>query len=266
MLLVFRLFPMILAWLFTLQEARYQLAENNVVVRFGEKRLEPEAGPVMALAVDAREQLLEKYHLTLPSPVEIRLSATTAEFCQRTGRPWWQSSIYRDRIIYLQPVRVLRERGILATTLRHELMHQLVDEHAKGNGPRWLYEALAIYNSGEIEFLKLRPSNGNFNKESQSKQASQKVKTDRLTWRELENRLQGINSREESEHLYFQLYHLGRFLEQKFQPPQITALLLQLGKADSLAQACREALGISAKNLEQSWLQYCMKAFATSAR
>jgi hypothetical protein len=209
---------------------------------------------------------MEKYHLASSAPVKIRLSTTTAEFCQRTGRPWWQSSIYRDRIIYLQPVRVLRERGILATTLRHELMHQLVDEHAKGNGPKWLYEALAIYHSGEIEFLKPRSSTGNLNTESQGKPASQTAPIDRLTWRELENRLQERNSREENEHLYFQLYHLGRFLEQKFQPPQIAVLLLQLGKPASLAQACREALGISAKDLERSWLQYCAKTFATSAR
>jgi hypothetical protein len=257
---------MTLALLFTIQKATYQLAENNVVVQFGEKRLESEAHEVLAVAVEARGQLMEKYHFASPAPVEIRLSTTTAEFCQHTGRPWWQASIYRDRIIYLQPVRVLRERGILATTLRHELMHRLVDEHAKGNGPRWLYEALAIYNSGEIEFLKPQSPSGNFDKESQGKPAPHTVQTDHLTWRELENRLQGTNSRKEIERLYFQLYHLGRFLEQKFQPPQITALLLQLGKPASLAQACREALGVSAKNLEQNWLQYCAKTFVANAR
>jgi hypothetical protein len=260
------IFAMILAWLFIIQEAKYQLAENNVVVRFGEKHLESEAHEVLALAADGRTQLMEKYHLASSAPVEIRLSATTAEFCRRSGRPWWQASIYRDRIIHLQPVRVLRERGILATALRHELMHQLVDEHAKGNGPIWLYEALAIYNSGEIEFLKPQSAVENFNKESQSKPALQSAKTGRLTWHELENRLQLINSRKENEQLYFQLYHLGRFLEQKFQPPQIAALLLQLGKPASLAQACHEALGISAKDLEQNWLQYCAKTFAASAR
>lgn len=266
MLLISHIFPMILAWLFTVQEARYQLAENNVVVRFGEKRSESEAHEILALAVDGRKQLMEKYHLASSAPFEIRLSATTAEFCQRTGRPWWQASIYRDRVIYLQPVRVLRERGILATTLRHELMHQLVDEHAKGNGPRWLYEALAIYNSGEIEFLKPRSSTGKLNNESQGKPASQTAQIGRLTWRELENRLQGINRREENEHLYFQLYHLGRFLEQKFQPSKITALLLQLGKPASLAQACREALGMDEKDLEHSWLQYSAKGLSASAR
>lgn len=266
MLIAAHIFSMLLALLFIVQEAKYQLAENNVVARFGEKRLESEADEVLALAVEAREQLMEKYHLASSATVEILLSVTTAEFCQRTGTPWWQSSIYRNRIIYLQPVRVLRERGILATTLRHELMHQLVDEHAKGNGPRWLYEALAIYNSGEIEFLKPRSSNENFNKESQGRPALQTATIDRLTWDKLENRLQGKTSREESAHLYFQLYHLGRFLERKFQPPQIIALLHQLGKPASLAQACREALGISAKVLEQSWLQYCAKTFVTSAR
>jgi hypothetical protein len=265
MLSAAHIFSIILTLLFTIQKAGYQLAENNVVVRFDEKRLESEAQEVLALAVDAREQLMKKYHFT-SSSVEIRLSLTTAEFCRRTGRPWWQASIYRDHVIHLQPMRVLRERGILATTLRHELMHQLVDEYAKGNGPRWLYEALAVYNSGEIAFLKPRSSNGNFNKESQGKPALQTTKIDHLTWGELENRLQGINSRQENEQLYFQLYHLGRFLEQKFQPNQIAALLLQLGKPASLAQACREALGIDEKDLEHSWLQYSAKGFSASAR
>jgi hypothetical protein len=266
MLIAAHIFPMILALLFTIQEAKYQVAENNVVVRFSEKRFESDARQVMALAVDARKQLVERYHLTSSSPVEIRLSATTAEFCQRTGRPWWQSSIYQEHVIYLQPVRVLRERGILTTTLRHELMHQLVDERAKGNGPRWLYEALAIYNSGEIEFLKPRSSSRNLSKASRGKPVSPTVQTESLTWNELESRLEGISRREENENLYFQLYHLGRFLEQNFQPPQIAALLLQLGQPASLAQACRDALGISAKDLEQSWLQYCAKVFAASVR
>lgn len=265
MLIAASLFPVILAFLFNAQAARYQLAENNVVVRFGEKRLEAEANEVLALAVDARAQLMKKYRLA-SSPVEIRLNTTTAEFCQRTGELWWQSSIYQGHVIYLQPVRVLRERGILVTTLRHELMHRLVDEHAKGNGPRWLYEALAIYNSGEIEFLKPRPSSGNLRNASQEKPALPTAKTEGLTWSGLESRLQGINRREENELLYFQLYYLGRFLEQKFQPSQITALLLHLGKPTSLAQACRDALGISAEVLEKKWLQYGARTFAASTR
>jgi hypothetical protein len=245
MLITFHLFPLILACLFIVQEAKdYQIAENNVIVSFDEKRGEPEARGVIAIVVEARQELMEKYHLPLSAPVEIRLSPTTAEFCQRTGRPWWLSSIYQNRTIYLQPVRVLRERGILAATLRHELMHQLVDEHTKGKAPIWLFEALAVYYSGEITLLKV-PRKTN--------------KAGDLTWRGLERRLQTAASKEEFERLYFQLYHLGRFLETKFQVRQITALLLRLGEKKNFEQACLEAFGSSAEEIEPSWQRHWAK-------
>jgi hypothetical protein len=158
-----------------------------------------------------------------------------------TYRPWWQGSIYQNRIIHLQPVRVLRERGVLETTLRHELAHQLVDERARENCPAWLNEALAIYNSGEIAWLK--PN-------------TQIANGELLTWQELDRRLHNINGKEATERLYFQLYHLGRFLESLFQPRQMAALIHRLGGSTPLEQACREVLGMSAEGLEQRWLKY----------
>jgi hypothetical protein len=228
---------------------RHQIGENNVSVRFEENRGEAEAREVLAIVVAARQQLMEKFFWSAPAPVEIRLSATTAEFCRRTGRPWWQASIYQNRVIHLQPVRVLRARGILATTLRHELMHQLVDEHTKGNGPRWLYEALAISNSGEIAFLKPRPTS---------------AAEDEATWQGLEKRLQTAKTKGEFDRLYFQLYHLGQFVEQNFQSSQITALLHQLGTQAAFAEACRKALGVDSKALERRWRLYWTKT--TEAR
>ncbi len=222
----------------------HQIEENNVIVRFDEKHREAEAREVLAIAVKSQQELMEKYHLALAAPVEIHLSATTAEFCQRTGRPWWQASLYQNRVIHLQPVRVLRERGILATTLRHELMHQLVNEQSKGHAPAWLFEALAIYHSGEIAFLKPHPQNS---------------AEDDATWQGFEKRLQTAKTKDEFSRLYFQLYHLGKFLEQNFPPRQIMALLLQLGTPAAVDEACRKALGTNQKELERRWLSYWTK-------
>jgi hypothetical protein len=222
----------------------YQIAEANAIIRFTEKHEEPAAREILMIAAHSREKLTEKYRLPIKAPVEIRLSATTYEFCQVTGRPWWQASIYQGRVIYLQPVRVLRERGILETTLRHELMHQLVDENGKGNSPAWLNEALAIYNSGEVAFLK---------------PLQKKAALDELKWNRLEKRLGETTNKAEAERLYFQFYHLGQFLETIFTSGSISLLLTQLGERAPFDQACRTVFEMSAEAIEQNWLLHWTK-------
>lgn len=221
----------------------YQIAENHIILRFAEKREEAAAREILPIAAAAREELIKKYQFDLAplSGVEIRLSATTYAFCQVTGRPWWQASVYRDRVIYLQPLRVLRERGILETTLRHELMHQLADAMSKGRCPIWFSEALAVYHSGEI--VSLKP-------------ARKKAGEDELKWSALEKQLEKMASQAASERLYFQLYHLGQFFESNFSAAQIQALLLAPGPTTSFEQACQEVFGASTAELERRWLAH----------
>lgn len=218
-----------------------QIVENNITVRIAEQSAESKGREVLEVATKARQQLAEKYQLALTTPIEIRLSATTYEFCQRTGQPWWQASISRQRVIYLQPLRLLRERGILETTLRHELMHQLVEDLSKGHAPIWLNEALAIYNSGEITLLK---------------PARHKAGNTELEWRQLEKRLEENASKAEAERVYFQLYYLGQFLETAFTPAQIMALLRQLAENIPFDLACKNIFHESAAMLEKRWLYY----------
>ena len=218
-----------------------QVADNKLIIRFTNPRTESDAREILTVAANARQELAAKHDFAFAAPVEIRLSATTYEFCQMTRQPWWQASIYRDRVIYLQPLRVLRERGILAITLRHELMHHLVEEQSQGNSPRWLSEALAIYHSGEIALLK---------------PARRKVERAGLKWQQLERRLAQMANQAEAEQLYFQLYYLGQFLETQLSIAKINRLLQRLGEKTPFTQACRELWGDDIQTIENSWLQY----------
>jgi hypothetical protein len=85
--------------------------------------------------------------------LEIRLNDSTGDFTSRTGQPWWAAAATKGNRIELQPVGILKTRGVLVTTLRHELAHVVIDRVSGNRAPRWLEEGFAIYLAGEGPML-----------------------------------------------------------------------------------------------------------------
>ncbi len=81
--------------------------------------------------------------------LEIHLNESTGDFTARTGQPWWAAAATKGNRIELQPVALLKHRGVLVTTLRHELAHAVIDAVSNNRAPRWLEEGFAIYLAGE---------------------------------------------------------------------------------------------------------------------
>jgi SpoIID/LytB domain protein len=81
--------------------------------------------------------------------LEIRLNESTGDFTSRTGQPWWAAAATKGHRIELQPVGLLKRRGVLTTTLRHEFAHVVIDEVSRNRAPRWLEEGFALYLAGE---------------------------------------------------------------------------------------------------------------------
>jgi hypothetical protein len=152
-----------------------------------------DANLVLTTLESARADFLRRASAASISPpriptLEIRLNDSTGDFTARTGQPWWAAAATKGNRIELQPVGILKRRGVLTTTLRHELAHVVIDAVSHDRAPRWLEEGFAIYLAGEGPMF--------------SRHAS---KT-KLASAEIEKRLFRPGSQQEMRTLYAQAY------------------------------------------------------------
>ena len=79
------------------------------------------------------------------STPRLKVYATVSAFRDSTGEPGWVAASTRGRTIQLQPPDVLQQAGTLESTLRHELLHMLIESYARPGTPLWFREGLVLY-------------------------------------------------------------------------------------------------------------------------
>lgn len=94
----------------------------------------------------ARDDLVSKLGVMAPR-VTLRFHATTDDYERVTGRAWFTSGAVITGQVHLLPVAVLRERGTLERTIRHELVHLMIDA-ALSSRAAWVREGAAIHFAG----------------------------------------------------------------------------------------------------------------------
>ena len=112
-----------------------------------------DAEAVLSLLQSSRKSLLARVAaagIKVQFPVlEVVVNETTGDFVSRTGLPIWAAAATRGNKIELQPLETLKRRRILETTLRHELVHTMIELVSRGRAPRWLAEGFALHLAGE---------------------------------------------------------------------------------------------------------------------
>jgi hypothetical protein len=109
-----------------------------------------DANQVLTILENARADYLRRAgNPSSPPLLDIRINESTGDFTGRTGQPWWAAAATKGNKIELQPVAILKRRGVLNTTLKHELAHVVIDFVSHDRAPRWLEEGFAIYLAGE---------------------------------------------------------------------------------------------------------------------
>ena len=99
------------------------------------------------MAARARDEVAKALGVS-PPPVTLRFHPTTDDYERVTGQAWFTSGAVVNGALHLLPLTVLRDRGVLERTIRHELVHVMADA-ALGTRPVWVREGAAIYFAGE---------------------------------------------------------------------------------------------------------------------
>jgi hypothetical protein len=79
----------------------------------------------------------------------VRTWQTTEDFIQATRQPGWVAGSNDGRVIDLQPLDLLKRKGIIESTLRHELTHLVVRRLRAPGVPQWYEEGLVLFLTGE---------------------------------------------------------------------------------------------------------------------
>lgn len=108
---------------------------------------EGERGAITDLAARARFDLARTLGMPVPR-ITLRFHPTVDSYERATGQPWFTSGAVVNGDIHLLPPTVLRDRGTLERTIRHELVHVITGTALAGR-PLWVREGAAIYFAGQ---------------------------------------------------------------------------------------------------------------------
>jgi SpoIID/LytB domain protein len=109
---------------------------------------EGERKAIAQLTARARDDLARTLGVMPPARMTVRFHPTTDDYERATSQPWFTSGAVVSAEVHLLPLAVLRERGVLERTVRHELVHLMADA-ILDRRPAWVREGAAIYFAGE---------------------------------------------------------------------------------------------------------------------
>jgi stage II sporulation protein D len=103
-----------------------------------------ERDAIAALVARERDDIARTLGVTAPAKIAVRIHDSSSAYQQATDRPWYTLGAVVSGEMHLVPLPVLRQRGVLERTVRHELVHVMADAAFAGR-LAWVREGAAIH-------------------------------------------------------------------------------------------------------------------------
>lgn len=107
-------------------------------------------GALVALADRLRAKAEHAAGLRGPERIRVRVYPSVAAFRDATGESGTVAASTTGATIRMQPASVLRSRGVLESTVFHEMIHAVLEAHTRRDVPFWFREELAVYLEGRV--------------------------------------------------------------------------------------------------------------------
>ena len=108
---------------------------------------ERERDVVTTLIRRSRDEIVARAGVAAPATIRMTVHPSADSFGRAAGQPWWVSGATAGTAIDLLPVTVLKRRGLLERTIRHEVAHVVLDPHLAGKS-LWVREGAAFFFTG----------------------------------------------------------------------------------------------------------------------
>jgi len=99
--------------------------------------------------LESARRALGEHAEVLAAKIRVATFDTTTDFVHATGQPGFVAASTDGNSIALQPLRTLQQKGILESTLRHEVTHLVVHRRRDPRVPEWFEEGLVLHLTGE---------------------------------------------------------------------------------------------------------------------
>jgi len=226
-----------------LMESRYLFIESEV----GPDQLEIEE--LLQMLEGIRRKVGVDLNYYPEDKITIKIYKSTKSFMSYTDKPWWLAAIYTEGKIHIQPLAILKKRGILKTTLTHEFTHLVIDRSVGiANCPQWLNEGIAQYEAGE------------WNRKRTEDIKISLLNNPVLSIPEVERELNNRQDKDKAYIAYLMTYTIVEYLVDNFGP--INTLLTYLKEGRDIKESIEEGLGISYSGFERGWTQYLVGKYS----
>ena len=102
-------------------------------------------GKLLAIAERIRHDAKGRIRLASLAGIDIYVYPDLASFRNATGEPGWVAASSTKNRIDMQPASILERKGVLEQTLRHEMLHVLIESAATPGLPLWFREGLVTW-------------------------------------------------------------------------------------------------------------------------
>ena len=195
------------------------------------------AGEVLRVLREAERESRGRLGFGPPGPLTVVLESDAA--LQETGLPEWADGLY-DGNIRVPAGGLERPTERLVTVLRHELAHKFIDARTGGNCPAWLQEGLSQWLEGDAP---------NREDERMARLARERRLPALLT---LEAPFVG-RADDEVPLAYAASLSAAAHILRTRGVPGVVRLLESLGAGLPTEEALPDALGMSYRQLQESW-------------